>query len=107
MPRKKTRARKPETHDNVDHTVASLALARLHAAQAIEVIDEAMRHFEDPGEDEDGEERSSLLEAVDEALGEASRSVQEAQRCFEEHEADDVVTREEVEDEDEDDEEDE
>ena len=107
MPRKKARARKPETIDNVDHTVANLAMARLHAAQAIEVIDEALRHFEDPGEDEDGEERSALLEAVDEALGEASRSVQEAQRSFEEHEADDVVAREEVDEDDDEDDEDE
>ena len=107
MAKKKRPAKEPVEIDNVDHTVACLAIARAHAQEAIESIDAAMLHFADPSSDKDGSERGAELEAADEALGEASRAIQESMRCFEEHEATDEVTQADPDEEDDDDEDDE
>lgn len=88
-----------------DFCMARLAACRGALAMATSALDDALAHFASPEDDLKGKERATLLEAIDEQIGEAARAVQLAQTAWE-----DVNPKEgepDPEDEDEDEEEDE
>lgn len=112
----KAAAKAAEASAMRDYTIARIAACRLALSTAIDGCDEAMAHFVDPTEDSRGEERTELLEAIDDAIGHAAAAVQMAQEAFvdcdpsegepssDDDEEDDDDDEEEDEDEDEDDE---
>ena len=62
-----------------DATMARLAAARSCAQAAVDAIDEALVLFVDPDEDDDGSERTELIETALEQAGMASRALEAAQ----------------------------
>lgn len=85
-----------------EYLLARLAICRGALASACTSVDEALHHFVYPAGDAKGKERAELLEAADEAIGEAARALQLAQASLE-----DIDPREGEPDEEDDDEEDE
>lgn len=76
MPRRRAR---PETlckPTSRDFVMARVAACRASLQTAIDELDEAMGHFVDPSEDEDGDERTEALEAATESIGSATRSLE-------------------------------
>lgn len=65
--------------DLTDQAMARLAAARTLAMSAIESIDEALSHMVDPSDDQKGDARAELVEEALEALGGASRALEQAQ----------------------------
>lgn len=68
-----------------DYAMARLAAARANAKSALDLIDQALEHFVDPEGtgDDDGDERNSCYEGAAEALGAATRGLEESQRVWE------------------------
>ncbi len=85
MPRTKKKPAASCDPTERDYVMARLAAARSSAAAALTLIDQAMEHFVDPEgtDDEDGNERNTCFEGAAEALGAASRSVEDAQKIWE------------------------
>lgn len=67
-----------------EFVMARLAACRGGISQAEGALDEALAMFLAPDEDKRGKKRQGLLEAVDVALGEATRAVQAAQEMLDE-----------------------
>lgn len=68
-----------DSSDARDYVMARLAACRAWLTDALEELDECLGHFIAPDGDLDGEARAAHLEAIDESVGEAARSVQMAQ----------------------------
>lgn len=68
-----------DSSDARDYVMARLAACRAWLTDALEELDECVGHFVAPEGDLDGGARTAHLEAVDESIGEAARSVQLAQ----------------------------
>ncbi len=85
MAKTKTGARMKVTVDESprDFVMARLAAARSHAAAAVEAIDDAIMHWTDPSEDDDGTQRKEALEAALDELGSATRSAECAEETAE------------------------
>jgi len=85
MPRTKKKPAASCDPTERDYVMARLAAARSSAAAALTLIDQALEHFVDPEGtgDEDGDERNTCFEGASEALGAASRSVEDAQKIWE------------------------
>jgi hypothetical protein len=66
-----------------DYVMARIAAARASAQTAIELCDVAIANFVEPDEDKDGTERGESIDAGLEALGSATRSLEEAHRVWE------------------------
>ncbi len=62
-----------------DYVMARLAACRAWLTDAIEELDECIGEFIAPEGDADGAARAARLEAIDESIGAAARSVQMAQ----------------------------
>lgn len=62
-----------------DFTMARLAACRGALALAVDGVDAMLALFLVPSDDAKGKDRAELLEAVDDHIGEAARSVQLAQ----------------------------
>jgi hypothetical protein len=62
-----------------DYVMARLAAARTSAQASVDAIDEALALFVNPDEDEDGGERTDLIDTAVEAIGAATISIQEAE----------------------------
>ncbi len=62
-----------------DYVMARLAACRAWLTDAIDEVDECVNEFISPDSDTDGSARTGRLEAIDESVGEAARSVQLAQ----------------------------
>ena len=62
--------------------MARLAATRAWLTDAIEELDECIGEFIAPDSDADGSGRTARLEAIDESIGEAARSVQLAQEAI-------------------------
>ena len=70
--------------ENRDYVMARLAAARGAVSAAEEALDACILFFLCPGEDKKAEERNEALEAVADAAGDISRSVELAQAAMEE-----------------------
>ena len=67
---------------NRDFVMARLAAAQAATRSAVDGLHEALEFFTDPSEDEDGAERSTVIEVVEYSLRTALESVQQAQNGF-------------------------
>ena len=66
-----------------DFVMARLYAARVCAQGAVEAIDEAIAYFVDPDEDDEGEERTELIESALENAGMATRALESASEAME------------------------
>lgn len=89
-----------------DFVLARLAVTLVSLQAAKDAVEEAVAHCVLPEEDEDGKEREELLDTASEAIGEATRALEEAQEGLDDKDFD-PKEAEDDEDEEEDDEEEE
>lgn len=73
-----------------DYVMARLAAGRAAAQSAVNAIDEALNLFVNPDEDDDGGERTEMIDEALEALGVASRATEAAEKGMSELENDDI-----------------
>jgi hypothetical protein len=85
-----------------DYVMARIAAARASAQAAIELCDVAIANFVEPDDDKDGTERGESIDAGLEALGSATRSLEEAHRVWDEDDEIDLEEGEDYESDDED-----
>lgn len=65
-----------------DYVMARLAAARAASQSAINAIDEALNLFVNPDEDDDGGERTEMIDEALEAAGAAARALEAAETAM-------------------------
>ena len=83
-PRKKPAPRTEPVCDPTerDYFMARLAACRTSLQAATELVDEVLGYTVDPSDDKAGKKRDEALDAAEEAIGEATLSLEEAARVW-------------------------